>query len=106
MRIATHEPAPAATALHLAEQGIEVALLERETIASRASGRNDGQLLFHDQIIPGSTLLGYVNADHWAVALALEEEWPILAGHGGAPFPREVLFEALVLYVAEQLGSD
>jgi len=73
---------------------------------SQINPRNDGQLLFHDQIIPGSTLLGYVNADHWAVALALEEEWPILAGHGGTPFPREVLFEALVLYVAEQLGSD
>lgn len=34
-----------ATALHLAERGVSVALLERETIASRASGRNDGQLL-------------------------------------------------------------
>ena len=51
-------------------------------------------------------LLGYVNADHWAVALALDEKWPFLAGSGGRPFPRETLFEALVLYVAEQLGQD
>ncbi|MBL9076462.1 MAG: FAD-binding oxidoreductase [Planctomycetes bacterium] len=32
-------------ALHLAERGAEVVLLEREAIAARASGRNDGQLL-------------------------------------------------------------
>ena len=30
---------------------------------------NDGQLLYFDQIIPGATLLGYVNADHWTVAV-------------------------------------
>ncbi|MFK7740049.1 MAG: NAD(P)/FAD-dependent oxidoreductase [Planctomycetota bacterium] len=33
------------TALHLARLGIEVVLFERGEIASRASGRNDGQLL-------------------------------------------------------------
>ena len=32
-------------ALHLAQAGVDVALLERSTVASRASGRNDGQLL-------------------------------------------------------------
>jgi hypothetical protein len=30
-------------------------------------GRNDSQMIFYDQLIPGSTLLGYLNADHWAV---------------------------------------
>jgi gamma-glutamylputrescine oxidase len=34
-----------ATALHLAKAGVRTALLEREQISSRASGRNDGQLL-------------------------------------------------------------
>ncbi|MCR9244048.1 MAG: FAD-binding oxidoreductase [bacterium] len=34
-----------ATALHLAERNVHVALLEAGAIASRASGRNDGQLL-------------------------------------------------------------
>ena len=33
------------TALHLARSGVDVAVLERGRIASRASGRNDGQLL-------------------------------------------------------------
>ncbi len=34
-----------ATALHLAQAGVEVTVLEQRTVASRASGRNDGQLL-------------------------------------------------------------
>jgi glycine/D-amino acid oxidase-like deaminating enzyme len=34
-----------ATALHLAAAGIDVTVLERQAVASRASGRNDGQLL-------------------------------------------------------------
>ncbi|MFM1873361.1 MAG: hypothetical protein RL398_2783, partial [Planctomycetota bacterium] len=34
-----------ATAYHLAKAGAQVAVLERETVAARASGRNDGQLL-------------------------------------------------------------
>ena len=33
------------TALHLARRGVQVVVLERESVASRASGRNDGQLL-------------------------------------------------------------
>ena len=70
--------------------------------------RNDGQLLFYDQVIPGAMLLGYANADHWAVAVPIEEKRPWLAalvtGHNW--FPREVLVEAIVLYTAEQLNSQ
>jgi hypothetical protein len=32
-------------------------------------GRNDGRILFFDQVIPGSVLTAYANADHWAIAL-------------------------------------
>jgi len=70
--------------------------------------RNDGQLLFYDQVIPGATLLGYANADHWAVAVPIEEKRPLLAtfvtGHNW--YPREVLVEAIVLYTAEQLALE
>jgi len=38
---------------------------------SRIDGRNDSQVLFYDQLIPGSTLVGYVNADHWAIAVPI-----------------------------------
>jgi predicted esterase len=70
--------------------------------------RNDGQLLFYDQVIPGATLLGYVNADHWAVAVPIEEKRPALAtlvtGHNW--FPRDTLVEAIALYVSEQLARE
>jgi hypothetical protein len=70
--------------------------------------RNDGQLLFYDQVIPGATLLGYVNADHWAVAVPIEEKRPILAtlvtGHNW--FPRDTLAEAIALYLSEQLATE
>ena len=56
-----------------------VAFTQREQVAwplvsgydllSYIDPRNDGQLLFFDQVIPGATLLGYANADHWSVAL-------------------------------------
>ena len=70
--------------------------------------RNDGQLLFYDQVIPGATLLGYVNADHWAVAVPIEEKRPVLAtlvtGHNW--FPRDMLAEAIALYLSEQLAAE
>ena len=70
--------------------------------------RNDGQLLFYDQVIPGATLLGYVNADHWSVALPIEEKRPVLAtlvtGHNW--FPRDTLVEAIALYLSEQLATE
>jgi len=66
--------------------------------------KNDGQLIFYDQIVPGSTLLGYANGDHWAVAMPFTEEaggYAFLADKND--FPRDALFEAVLLYVRESL---
>ena len=38
---------------------------------SQVDARNDSQLIYYDQVIPGSTLLGFLNADHWAVAVPI-----------------------------------
>lgn len=69
---------------------------------------NDGQLLFIDQLIPGSTLLGYVNADHWTIAIPVKELFskhdPALNGRDRQL--RDVLFEAMVLFLAEDLNSQ
>ena len=66
--------------------------------------RNDGQLLFYDQIIPASTLLGYLNADHWAIGLALARERPALTPLVDRnAFPRELVLEAIVKYVEDDL---
>lgn len=67
--------------------------------------RNDGLLLFWDQVIPDSTLLGYIRADHWAIAMPFSQDLPltsaIFVNHN--KFPREVLFEATVRFVEEVL---
>jgi hypothetical protein len=66
---------------------------------------NDGQLMIYDQLIPGSTLMGYVNADHWTVAVPVEE-----AFSGRDPDTkarneklRTLLFQAMILFVVEDL---
>jgi hypothetical protein len=28
-------------------------------------------VIFYDQVVPGSALVGYVNADHWALAVPI-----------------------------------
>ncbi|MFO1406606.1 MAG: hypothetical protein U1F08_03625 [Steroidobacteraceae bacterium] len=67
--------------------------------------RNDGQVLVGDAVIPGSTLLGYVNADHWDVAIAVERQMPFFSGRPDPrQFPRAALFDALLRYVGETLG--
>lgn len=72
---------------------------------SQVDARNDSQVLYYDQIIPGSTLLGFINADHWALAV------PIARSHSfiGSTFvdkndyPREALVEAVLRFVTEDL---
>jgi hypothetical protein len=75
---------------------------------ARIDPRNDGQVIFYDQVIPGSDLMAYVNADHWALAV------PIARSHTtiGAilvtqnAYPREALLEALLRFVEEDLSSN
>lgn len=67
--------------------------------------RNDGQVLPADAYIPGSTLLGYVNADHWDVAVDLHKQLPWMSARPNRRvFPREALFEAILAYISESLG--
>ena len=72
---------------------------------SQVDARNDSQLIYYDQVIPGSTLVGFLNADHWAVAV------PIARSHSfiGSTFvdkndyPREAMIEAVLRFVQEDL---
>jgi len=73
-------------------------------VLSRAEPLNDGQVIFYDQLIPGSTLLGYANGDHWAIVLPLQDKWTYWgANSAGTRYPRDLFFEAVVLYVGEAL---
>jgi len=67
---------------------------------------NDGQLIFLDQLIPGSALLGYVNADHWTVAVPVEEKFSDRdpAQKAENRKLRQLLFEAMILFLAESLN--
>ena len=72
---------------------------------SQINPRNDGQLIFYDQILPHSTLLGFSNGDHWAVALPFSEKAPTLADTvvDRNVFPRDAMLEALLVYLRETL---
>ncbi len=67
--------------------------------------RNDSQVVVHDQIIPGSTLLAFANADHWAMAVPVARQHPFAASTYASQndFPREVMMEALLRAVEEAL---
>ena len=71
------------------------------------AARNDTQVVNKDQLIPGSTLVAFVNADHWAIAV------PVARKHSfvGATFvnkndyPREAMLEALMRYLEEDMAG-
>ena len=67
--------------------------------------RNDGQVLFYDQIIPNSTLLGYINADHWALAVPIARSHTFIGATlvDQNDYPREALLEAIMRYIEEDL---
>jgi hypothetical protein len=74
---------------------------------ARIDARNDSQMIFYDQVVPGSALLGYVNADHWALAVPIARSHPTI----GAMFvtqnayPREALTEAILRFLEEDLPA-
>ena len=73
----------------------------------RDSRRNDGQLLPVHSMLPESSLLAYVNADHWAIATELEKEHGLIAGRPDpAPFPHRALLSSILWTVGEDLALD
>jgi hypothetical protein len=73
-------------------------------ILNRTDVRNDGQVVAADAVIPGSTLLGYANADHWGIAESLEEVRTFLAARPDpTPFPLEALLRSIVMFVSDDL---
>jgi len=68
---------------------------------------NVSQVIASDAIIPGSTLLCYLNVDHWGAAMPFTRDAPLLAGTfvDRNEFPREVMLEAVVRYIEEDLQA-
>ena len=69
--------------------------------------RNDSQVIYSDQIIPGSTLLGFLNCDHWAIAVPLNRSHPVISRSlvDENDYPREALLEAVLRFIEEDLHS-
>jgi hypothetical protein len=75
---------------------------------SRVDARNDSQVLFYDQVIPGSSLMGYLNADHWALAVPIARTHTSLGATfvNHNDFPREALLEAILRFIEEDLAQS
>ena len=74
---------------------------------ARIDARNDSQVIFYDQVIPGSTLVGYLNADHWAIAVPIARTRATVGSLFVTQnaYPREALLEALLRFVEEDLAA-
>jgi hypothetical protein len=74
---------------------------------SLIDGRNDSQMIFYDQVVPGSSLVGYINADHWAVVVPIARTRETIASLFVTEnaYPREALMEALLRFVEEDLAA-
>jgi hypothetical protein len=74
---------------------------------SKVDARNDSQLIFYDEVIPRSALVGYVNADHWALAVPVSRSHPHITSMFVTQnaYPREALLEALLRLVEEDLDT-
>jgi len=71
----------------------------------KVDSRNDGQLIFYDQLIPDSTLLAFVNADHWAMSVPVARQHYLnrITFANENDYPREILLEAILRYIEEDL---
>jgi hypothetical protein len=90
------------------EEDIQAGLRITYELLEAIDPLNDGQLLICDQVIPGSTLMGYVNADHWTVAVPVEEAF---SGRDPDTMARNeklrtLLFEAMILFINERLQQN
>ena len=87
-------------------ENVQPGLLFTYDFLRKIDPRNDGQVIFYDQVIPGASLLGYINLDHWAIAVPVKEKtassaWEAAATH---PHVRALLFEAMILFLVEGLA--
>jgi len=69
--------------------------------------RNDSQVIYSDQIIPGSTLLGFLNCDHWAIAVPVSRSHPVISRSlvDKNDYPREAMLEAVLRFIEEDLNG-
>jgi pimeloyl-ACP methyl ester carboxylesterase len=74
---------------------------------SKVDARNDGMMAFDDQLVPGSTFIACVNADHWAVSVPIARTHPTVGSLfvDENDYPREALLETILRFVEEDLAT-
>jgi hypothetical protein len=74
---------------------------------SQVDARNDGQLIYYDQVIPGSTLMAFLNSDHWALAVPIARKHRFIGSTfvDQNAYPREALVEASLRFIEEDLAK-
>lgn len=72
---------------------------------SKIDARNDSQVIYYDQMISGSTLIGFMNADHWALAVPIARSHTFIGSTfvDQNDYPREAMIEAVLRFVEEDL---
>ena len=75
---------------------------------SKVDARNDSQVIFYDQVIPGSSIMGYLNADHWALSVPIARTHTTIGSSfvDQNDYPREALLEAILRFVEEELETS
>jgi len=82
---------------------VSTLLRDNHALLAAIDPRNDGQVIHSDAIPAGGRLLGYVNADHYGIAIALSRSVPFLAPFVIDSVPRVELHRAALDLVAESL---
>lgn len=78
-------------------------LLQAWLMLSAYDADQDSQVTKDDAIVPGSTFLGAMRADHLAVALAFEQSADIRSLLDHNHYPRATLLESLIRFVSSDL---
>ena len=74
---------------------------------SALDSRNDSQVILYDQFLPGSTLLAYLDADHWAVGVPMARTHDVIGALlvDQNAYPRDAVYQALLRFIEEDLGQ-
>ena len=75
---------------------------------ANVDARNDSHVIYDDHKIPNTTLAGFINSDHWAVAVPVAREHGFLGSTfvDKNAYPREALFESLLRFIAEDIENN
>ena len=78
----------------------------RKLLSLHGEIESDAQIPAANAVMPGSSVLGYMNADHWAIAMPFEKNFPLLTKTliNKNVFPREIMLSSAIEVIASDLS--